>query len=64
MTIVAIETPENRSLPGMLVPPLRAALLRLDRMKEALEGVKRALRLFKVMIASPAINLGAGGGRA
>ena len=33
MTIVAIEAPENRSLPGILVPALRAALLRLDRMK-------------------------------
>jgi hypothetical protein len=27
MTIVAIEAPENRSLPGILVPALRAALL-------------------------------------
>jgi len=44
MTIVAIEAPENRSLPGILVPALRAALLRLDRMKQASEGVKRALR--------------------
>ena len=33
MTIVAIEAPENGSLPGILVPALRAALLRLDRMK-------------------------------
>lgn len=44
MTIVLIEAPENRSLPGILVPALRAALLRLDRMKQASEGVKRALR--------------------
>jgi hypothetical protein len=44
MTIVAIEAPESRSLPGILVPALRAALLRLDRMKQASEGVKRALR--------------------
>lgn len=44
MTIVAIEAPENRSLPAILVPSLRAALLRLDRMKQASAGVKRALR--------------------
>lgn len=44
MAIVAIEAPENRSLPGILVPALRATLLRLDRMKQASDGVKRALR--------------------
>jgi hypothetical protein len=43
MTIVAIEAPENRSLPGILVPALRAALLRLDRMKQASASVRRAL---------------------
>ena len=42
MTIVAIEAPENRSLPGILVPALRAAPLRLDRMKQATAGVSRA----------------------
>ena len=44
MAIVAIEAPENRSLPGILVPALRASLLRLDRMKQASAGVKRALQ--------------------
>lgn len=44
MAVVSIEAPENRSLPGILVPALRATLLRLDRMKQASEGVKRALR--------------------
>jgi hypothetical protein len=44
MAIVSIEAPENRSLPGILVPALRAALLRLDRVKQASAGVKRALR--------------------
>jgi len=43
-TIVSIEAPEHRSLPGILVPSLRAALLRLDRMKQATAGVSRALR--------------------
>jgi hypothetical protein len=44
MTTVAIEAPENRSLPGVLVPPLRAALLRLDRVRQVGEGISRALR--------------------
>lgn len=44
MVLVNIEAPENRSLPGMLVPALRAALLRLDRLKQASAGVRKALR--------------------
>jgi len=43
-TIVSIEAPESRSLPGVLVPSLRAALLRLDRMKQTTAGVRRALQ--------------------
>ena len=43
MAIVTIEAPENRSLPGMLVPALRATLLRLDRTKQAGDAVRRAL---------------------
>lgn len=44
MVVVALEAPENRSLPGILVPALRASLLRLDRIKRATSGVSRALR--------------------
>lgn len=44
MTIVAIEAPENRSLPGVLVPALRAALLRMDRVQRLSKAVTRALR--------------------
>lgn len=44
MIIVSIEAPESRSLPGMIVPKLRAALLRLDRMQQATKSVTRALR--------------------
>jgi hypothetical protein len=43
-TIVSLEAPESRSLPGVLVPSLRAALLRLDRIQRATAGVTRALR--------------------
>ena len=44
MTTVAIEAPENRSLPGVLVPSLRAALLRLDRIRKVGTEISRALR--------------------
>ncbi|MFD1610300.1 AAA family ATPase [Sphingomonas tabacisoli] len=44
MAVVNIEAPENRSLPGILVPALRAALLRLNRLKQATAGVTRALK--------------------
>ncbi len=44
LVVVALEAPEHRSLPGMLVPALRTSLLRLDRLKRAIAGVTRALR--------------------
>lgn len=44
MVVVSIEAPENRSLPALLVPPLRTSLLKLDRIKRTGEGVKRALK--------------------
>jgi hypothetical protein len=39
-----IEAPENRSLPAMLAPQLRQALLRLSRNKQAKDLAQRALR--------------------
>jgi hypothetical protein len=41
---VNIEAPEDRSLPAMLAPSLRAALLRMNRLAAAGEGARRALR--------------------
>lgn len=41
---VRMEAPEGRSLPALLAPPLRAMLLKLDRMESAKLGAKRALR--------------------
>jgi hypothetical protein len=41
---VSIEAPEDRSLPGILVPPLRAALLRLSRGDAAKTAIAKALR--------------------
>ncbi|MFN7174174.1 MAG: AAA family ATPase [Thermaurantiacus tibetensis] len=40
---VRIEAPEHRSLPAILAAPLRAALLKLDRMEAAKAGARRAL---------------------
>lgn len=41
---VRVEAPEERSLPAMLAPELRQALLRLSRNEQAKEVAKRALR--------------------
>lgn len=41
---VRIEAPEGRSLPAMLAAPLRALLLKLDRLESAKLGAKKALR--------------------
>ena len=39
-----IEVPENRSLPALLAPQLRSALLRLNRVEEAKDVAQRGLR--------------------
>lgn len=49
---VAIEAPEDRSLPGILIPPLRAALLRLSRGEQVKSGAARALRALGGFIGS------------
>ena len=41
---VRLEAPEGRSLPAMLAPQLRAALLRLSRIESAKDKATRALR--------------------
>lgn len=42
--VVTIESPERRSLPALLIPSLRLALLKLDRISAAGELAKKALR--------------------
>jgi hypothetical protein len=44
MVVVVIEAPENRSLPAVLAPALRAALLKMNRLRAAGDGVQRALK--------------------
>ncbi len=41
---VRVEAPEDRSLPALLAGPLRATLLKLDRLESAKTGAKRALK--------------------
>ncbi len=41
---VSMEAPEERSLPALLAPALRTALLKLDRGEAVLHGAKRALK--------------------
>jgi len=41
---ILLEAPEDRSLPGLLAAPLRAALVRMSRRAAANDAVKRALR--------------------
>jgi len=41
---VMLEAPERRSLPALLIPNLRVALLKLDRMAAAGDRAKRALK--------------------
>jgi hypothetical protein len=42
---IRLEAAEGRSLPSLVAPGLRTALLKLDHMKAASEGAKRALRV-------------------
>lgn len=44
IAIIMIEAPENRSLPAVLAPALRAALLRMNRLLAAGDAVQRALK--------------------
>ncbi len=41
---VLIEVPEKRSLPALLIPALRSALLKMNKLSAAEDGVKKALR--------------------
>jgi hypothetical protein len=52
MVCLRLEAPEGRSLPSLLAPSLRTALLKLDRMKAASEGAKRALRALAGFVKS------------
>lgn len=42
--VISIEVPEKRSLPAILIPQIRIALLKLDKLSAAGEVVKKALK--------------------
>ncbi|HLF92849.1 MAG TPA: AAA family ATPase [Planctomycetota bacterium] len=45
LSCVSMEAPEERSLPALLAPALRAALIKLDRGEAVRAGVKRAMKV-------------------
>ncbi len=55
---IRIEAPENRSLPAMLAPQLRLALLRLSRQAEAKELAVHALRALAGFARSLKVKFG------
>jgi hypothetical protein len=42
--VILVETPEKRSLPALIIPALRSALLKLDKVSATGDLVKRALK--------------------
>jgi len=50
------ESPENRSLPGMIVPSLRTALLKLDRVAGVSHAVRKAVKALGSFISSAKIK--------
>jgi hypothetical protein len=55
---VRLEAPEDRSLPGILAPSMRVALLKLDRVKAATAGGKKALRALAGFIGAMKVKFG------
>jgi hypothetical protein len=55
---VRIEAPEGRSLPAMIVPALRSALLRLDRGQAALTRAKQALSALRNFASAFHLEMG------
>lgn len=49
---INIETPEERSLPALLINPLRTALLRLDRIAAAGDKIKQVMRALGSFVSS------------
>lgn len=54
--VVSLEIPEGRSLPSLLIPALRTALLKLDRMAAKGDLAKRALRVLGGFLAAMKIK--------
>jgi len=55
---VRLEAPEDRSLPGILAPAMRASLLKLDRARAATATGKRAMRALAGFIGAMKLKFG------
>jgi hypothetical protein len=55
---VRLEAPEDRSLPGLLAPALRAALLKMSRAKAATAVAKRAMRALAGFVGAMKLKYG------
>ena len=55
---IIIEAPEKRSLPAMLAAPLRAALLKLDRLAARGDWAKRSLRALGGFVSAMKVKFG------
>lgn len=53
-----IEAHENKSLPQLLLPPLRQVLFALDRMQNVSQKVKRGLRVLRSFIGAVKVKVG------
>jgi len=53
-----VETPENKSLPELLVPALRRTLLRLDTKEKVNATVKRGLMILKAFAKAVKVKIG------
>ena len=53
-----IEAHENKSLPLLLLPPLRQTLFTLDRMQNVSQKVKRGLRVLRSFIGAVKVKVG------
>jgi len=55
---VRLEAPEDRSLPALMAPAMRAALLRLDRARAASAAGKKAMRALAGFVGAMKIKFG------
>jgi len=56
LVCVQFESPENRNLPAMIVPSLRAALLKLNRLSGLSDKVAKAVRILGSFISSAKVK--------
>jgi len=57
-TALLLEAPEDRSLPGLLAPPLHSALVKMSRRAAAGDAAKRALGALAGFVRAMKVNFG------